>query len=184
MALALNPLRASLPALRNLWLRPPFAWSASTITQNPVAFALPLPGLQLTLPSLASLWDLLPPFLLAVPKKKVSHSRKAMRAANKGLKDKTSSSLPALAEQILTRMDSFPVFLFLHLYRPRQLPGVRLAQACSPHMCFVLLPNIPRLQERSTRATGFLGEKHAITLRNVFWCVQMFFSWSSYFPNM
>ncbi|KAF8501923.1 hypothetical protein JB92DRAFT_2650701, partial [Gautieria morchelliformis] len=37
-----------------------------------------------------SLLELLPPFLFAVPKKKVSHSRKAMRAANKGLKDKTN----------------------------------------------------------------------------------------------
>ncbi|KAI0307735.1 hypothetical protein B0F90DRAFT_1621107 [Multifurca ochricompacta] len=37
---------------------------------------------------LPSLHDLIPPFLLAVPKKKVSHSRKAMRSANKGLKDK------------------------------------------------------------------------------------------------
>ncbi|KZT57428.1 hypothetical protein CALCODRAFT_434289 [Calocera cornea HHB12733] len=35
-----------------------------------------------------NLLDLFPPFLLAVPKKKVSHSRKAMRSANKGLKDK------------------------------------------------------------------------------------------------
>ncbi|EJU01885.1 hypothetical protein DACRYDRAFT_52312 [Dacryopinax primogenitus] len=37
---------------------------------------------------LQNLLDLFPPFLLAVPKKKVSHSRKAMRSANKGLKDK------------------------------------------------------------------------------------------------
>jgi large subunit ribosomal protein L32 len=37
---------------------------------------------------LGSLLEIFPPFLLAVPKKKVSHSRKAMRAANKGLKDK------------------------------------------------------------------------------------------------
>jgi hypothetical protein len=42
------------------------------------------------MPSLQSLLDLFPPFLLAVPKKKVSHSRKAMRSANKGLKDKKS----------------------------------------------------------------------------------------------
>ncbi|EPQ60784.1 hypothetical protein GLOTRDRAFT_22635, partial [Gloeophyllum trabeum ATCC 11539] len=35
-----------------------------------------------------SLLDLFPPFLLAVPKKKTSHSRKRMRSANKGLKDK------------------------------------------------------------------------------------------------
>lgn len=47
----------------------------------------------LAIPTLQSLMDLLPPFLLAVPKKKVSHSRKAMRAANKGLKDKTSGWL-------------------------------------------------------------------------------------------
>ncbi|KAI0033158.1 ribosomal L32p protein family-domain-containing protein, partial [Vararia minispora EC-137] len=41
-----------------------------------------------TIPPLESILDLLPPFLLAVPKKKVSHSRKSMRSANKGLKDK------------------------------------------------------------------------------------------------
>lgn len=46
-----------------------------------------------TLPtSLQSLLELFPPFLLAVPKKKTSHSRKAMRSANKGLKDKHSES--------------------------------------------------------------------------------------------
>jgi hypothetical protein len=37
-----------------------------------------------------SLVELFPPFLLAVPKKKVSHSRKSMRSAHKGLKNKTS----------------------------------------------------------------------------------------------
>ena len=44
-----------------------------------------------SIPSLQSLLDLFPPFLLAVPKSKVSHSRKAMRSANKGLKDKQST---------------------------------------------------------------------------------------------
>lgn len=34
--------------------------------------------------------ELFPPFLLAVPKSKTSHSRKSMRSANKGLKNKTS----------------------------------------------------------------------------------------------
>lgn len=34
--------------------------------------------------------ELFPPFLLAVPKSKVSHSRKSMRSANKGLKEKFS----------------------------------------------------------------------------------------------
>ncbi|KAG8892111.1 hypothetical protein FRB99_002945, partial [Tulasnella sp. 403] len=47
-----------------------------------------LPTLS-AIPAIQSLWDLFPPFLLAVPKKKVSHSRKNMRSANKGLKDKT-----------------------------------------------------------------------------------------------
>ncbi|KAH9969039.1 hypothetical protein BC827DRAFT_1263475 [Russula dissimulans] len=45
-------------------------------------------GSSWSIPLLPSLRDLIPPFLLAVPKKKVSHSRKAMRSANKGLKDK------------------------------------------------------------------------------------------------
>ncbi|KAJ9111537.1 hypothetical protein QFC20_002510 [Naganishia adeliensis] len=34
--------------------------------------------------------ELFPPFLLAVPKSKISHSRKSMRSANKGLRNKTS----------------------------------------------------------------------------------------------
>ncbi|KAI0732360.1 hypothetical protein C8Q72DRAFT_145370 [Fomitopsis betulina] len=46
------------------------------------------PSFEWRLPSLASVLELFPPFLLAVPKKKTSHSRKAMRSANKGLKDK------------------------------------------------------------------------------------------------
>ncbi|KAJ7225477.1 hypothetical protein GGX14DRAFT_639082, partial [Mycena pura] len=41
-----------------------------------------------TIPSMQSLLELFPPFVLAVPKKKTSHSRKSMREANKGLKDK------------------------------------------------------------------------------------------------
>ncbi|KAF8078584.1 hypothetical protein FPV67DRAFT_1465732 [Lyophyllum atratum] len=41
-----------------------------------------------TIPSLKALLELIPPFLLAVPKSKISHSRKSMRSANKGLKDK------------------------------------------------------------------------------------------------
>ncbi len=51
-----------------------------------------LSGLSLSMPSLQPLLDLFPPFLLAVPKSKTSHSRKAMRSANKGLKDKQSSA--------------------------------------------------------------------------------------------
>ncbi|KAF8807442.1 hypothetical protein BYT27DRAFT_7098774 [Phlegmacium glaucopus] len=52
------------------------------------ASSLTLPQISWSIPSLQSLLDLFPPFLLAVPKSKVSHSRKAMRSANKGLKDK------------------------------------------------------------------------------------------------
>jgi large subunit ribosomal protein L32 len=45
----------------------------------------------------SSLLDLLPPIILAVPKSKVSHSRKSMRSANKGLKEKISQSISCLA---------------------------------------------------------------------------------------
>ncbi|KAF7791822.1 hypothetical protein EIP86_002846 [Pleurotus ostreatoroseus] len=38
--------------------------------------------------AIQSLLEWFPPIDLAVPKKKTSHSRKAMRSANKGLKDK------------------------------------------------------------------------------------------------
>ncbi|KAL7285284.1 hypothetical protein ACG7TL_000379 [Trametes sanguinea] len=51
------------------------------------------------IPSLPSLLELLPPWLLAVPKKKTSHSRKAMRSANKGLKDKEKLRLPQARTQ-------------------------------------------------------------------------------------
>lgn len=61
----LVPWRISLPA---------FTWPGS----------FPFPAL------LAPLLELFPPIALAVPKKKVSHSRKSMRSANKGLKDKLS----------------------------------------------------------------------------------------------
>lgn len=84
-SLALTQTRLLIPSLRQSivpkWLVPVFA-SAS----------LSAPGLSWSLPSLQSLLELFPPFLLAVPKSKTSHSRKAMRAANKGLKDKQSVS--------------------------------------------------------------------------------------------
>ncbi|WWC60236.1 mitochondrial 54S ribosomal protein bL32m [Kwoniella dejecticola CBS 10117] len=44
--------------------------------------------------SLESILELIPPIVWAsVPKKKTSHSRKSMRSANKGLKNKTNLSL-------------------------------------------------------------------------------------------
>ncbi|KAF8271469.1 hypothetical protein EI94DRAFT_1568609 [Lactarius quietus] len=61
-----------------------FAVSSLLLAPFPSAILRP----SWSIPFLPSLRDLIPPFLLAVPKKKVSHSRKAMRSANKGLKDK------------------------------------------------------------------------------------------------
>ncbi|KAI0051692.1 hypothetical protein FA95DRAFT_1476589, partial [Auriscalpium vulgare] len=63
------------------------AWRSLLTADYAPSFLAPRP-FAWSIPSLQSLWELLPPFLLAVPKKKVSHSRKAMRSANKGLKDK------------------------------------------------------------------------------------------------
>ena len=61
---------------------------------SPAALDVPA-RVQTSLQSLVdSLVELFPPFLLAVPKKKVSHSRKSMRSAHKGLKNKTSSYRP------------------------------------------------------------------------------------------
>ena len=78
-ALALPTSRTLFPALRLQFARPLFAAAAPS---TPLAFGW----------SLGSAWEalreLIPPFLLAVPKKKTSHSRKSMRSANKGLKDK------------------------------------------------------------------------------------------------
>ncbi|KAF7306957.1 putative 54S ribosomal protein L32, mitochondrial [Mycena indigotica] len=60
-----------------------------------------------------SLLELFPPITLAVPKKKVSHSRKAMRQANKGLKDKQNivscpgCGEPKLAHQLCPNCYSF-----------------------------------------------------------------------------
>ena len=65
-------------------------------TQNLLSLSLFKGWVPWSIPSLQSLLDLFPPFLLAVPKSKVSHSRKAMRSANKGLKDKQSMYSPIL----------------------------------------------------------------------------------------
>lgn len=76
-------------SMRTYFLRPFFDTSVvvTSLTAARSAF-----NFNWSIPSLPSLVDLFPPFLLAVPKKKVSHSRKSMRAANKGLKDKQSVS--------------------------------------------------------------------------------------------
>ena len=80
-------------------------------TQKPFTWAIP---------SLPSLLELFPPWLLAVPKKKTSHSRKAMRSANKGLKDKQSTTAPTFYYK--RRLTCFHA-------RPCSLPGMRLSEA-------------------------------------------------------
>lgn len=64
-------------------------------TVLPTIFPRATPALWLAAPlgalaGLRSLLELLPPIVLAVPKSKISHSRKSMRSANKGLKPKMS----------------------------------------------------------------------------------------------
>ncbi|KAF9044732.1 hypothetical protein BDZ89DRAFT_1008174 [Hymenopellis radicata] len=64
--------------------------------------------------SFPSIWEtLFPAILRAVPKKKVSHSRKSMRSANKGLKDKqnivncSACGTPKLAHNLCPNCYSF-----------------------------------------------------------------------------
>lgn len=58
-------------------------------SQHPLIAALQN-GLQTLFQSPSSILELFPPIILAVPKSKVSHSRKRMRAANKHLQEKHS----------------------------------------------------------------------------------------------
>ncbi|PWY98517.1 hypothetical protein BCV70DRAFT_201827 [Testicularia cyperi] len=69
----------------------PSAHNESSLTLRPALAGIAAPAAESPSSSPwsdlgAALWDGL---LRAVPKKKVSHSRKSMRAANKGLKDRT-----------------------------------------------------------------------------------------------
>ncbi|KAJ3475663.1 hypothetical protein NLI96_g11686 [Meripilus lineatus] len=81
-ALALPQARGMFAAFRLPFLRPTLM-----ATILPGFLAAPK-ATNWAIPTLESLLELLPPWVLAVPKKKTSHSRKAMRSANKGLKDK------------------------------------------------------------------------------------------------
>lgn len=94
---------ALLPSWRSatLYSLPLFAGRSNALTSTifrHFPWAMPV----LAIPTFQSLLELFPPFLLAVPKKKVSHSRKAMRAANKGLKDKTSTTFRLVLNAYLT----------------------------------------------------------------------------------
>ncbi|KAJ6519865.1 hypothetical protein C8R45DRAFT_1204947 [Mycena sanguinolenta] len=117
-ALAIALPRFSRPQLtRPLLARPLFSTLFFAPFSTPFAFAA-FPAFLAasrtwTFPSLESLLELFPPFVLAVPKKKVSHSRKSMREANKGLKDKhnivncPACGAPKLAHHLCNQCYSF-----------------------------------------------------------------------------
>ncbi|KAG2149949.1 hypothetical protein BD769DRAFT_1595532 [Suillus cothurnatus] len=90
---ALHQTRSFISMFRSSWGRLPLATSlAANLELQQKSFSWALPGLQ-------SLLELLPPIVLAVPKSKISHSRKSMRSANKGLKDKRNIvNCPACGE--------------------------------------------------------------------------------------
>ncbi|KAG2752379.1 hypothetical protein P692DRAFT_20871342 [Suillus brevipes Sb2] len=92
-SLALHQTRSFISTFRSSWTQLPVAASlAANLELRQKSFSWALPGLQ-------SLLELLPPIVLAVPKSKISHSRKSMRSANKGLKDKRNIvNCPACGE--------------------------------------------------------------------------------------
>ncbi|KAF7970592.1 hypothetical protein HWV62_23601 [Athelia sp. TMB] len=73
---------------RTLFPRLALPWQTAAASGALLPAALAPTPLSWLNSGLQSLLELFPPFLLAVPKKKVSHSRKSMRSADKGLKDK------------------------------------------------------------------------------------------------
>lgn len=96
---------------RMLW--PGLSLSRPFLAAIPTLPAFLLPAFEWRLPSLATVLELFPPFLLAVPKKKTSHSRKAMRSANKGLKDKRSTLCVCLPLPSASRTRSQTLFTAL-----------------------------------------------------------------------
>lgn len=95
--------RYALPFLRPNWSLPCEPSTSSSVLQSTrvqntferlttyeASLDRPIAPWYLSIPSISSLVELFPPILLAVPKHKVTHSRKSMRSANKGLKNKTS----------------------------------------------------------------------------------------------
>ncbi|KAJ7293618.1 hypothetical protein C8J57DRAFT_1162331 [Mycena rebaudengoi] len=105
-ALALHGRHILAPAFRIPFLTRPFALAAVP-TFLAASRTWQLPSFW------QSLLELFPPFVLAVPKKKVSHSRKSMRSATKGLKDKHNivncpgCGAPKLAHHLCNHCFSF-----------------------------------------------------------------------------
>ncbi|POY71396.1 hypothetical protein BMF94_5708 [Rhodotorula taiwanensis] len=69
--------------------RPTSLYTALTSAWAPALPTAALPSLASLIPdTLAGLRELLPPWLLAAPKRRTTHGAKRMRSSNKGLKDK------------------------------------------------------------------------------------------------
>lgn len=164
-ALSLTSRRSSPPASTSSLL-------LSSAAALPAAFpSFRLPRLASLVPesTLEGLRELLPPWVLAVPKSKTTHSAKKMRSANKGLKEK-HSTLPALAAlcslssyccSVSSKNARADLGLALGLYfdRPRIMPILRHSQD-GPS----LVPRVPcRLQEGvSRRGKGEEGHRAAL----------------------
>ncbi|ORX33646.1 hypothetical protein BD324DRAFT_584827 [Kockovaella imperatae] len=107
-----------MPRLLTPYLRP--AWSmpcepsssASCLSPSNSNMDMPVPvsrsnaiaskGWMSLVPGLESLLELIPPILLAVPKKKVSHRKKMQKLAGKGLVNKTNfKTCPACGNIVL-----------------------------------------------------------------------------------
>jgi len=81
--------------------------------------------------------------LNAVPKSKVSHSRKAMRAANKGLKDRVGKSnlqylIPRGRDNLNQSDFSDFGIIFLLTHRSCSLCLLRKTKITASHLCFLL----------------------------------------------
>lgn len=138
-SLALHQTQMALSMFRIPFARPLFAG-----IMLPSFLATPKP-FSWALPTLQSLLDLFPPFLLAVPKKKTSHSRKAMRSANKGLKDKKSTSLSV--------WHMYPAVMAI-------FPDVVHCPGCgSPKMAHHICPNCYSSLNRAWKAKSRQGEE-------------------------
>jgi hypothetical protein len=138
-SIALHQTRTLFPALRSAWATP-----AITAALLPTFLASQQP-FNWAMPTLQSLLDLLPPFLLAVPKKKVSHSRKAMRSANKGLKDKKSTRTV-----FWINPDSE-----MFSYRYCQLSSLRSTKTSASSMCRLLLFSLSEMESVCTVCTVY-----------------------------
>ena len=84
-----SPFRSSLvPSTSALPTRTPLSFAPFAFTTLPLPTAFQLASLASLFPdSLEALRELLPPWVLAVPKSKTSHSKKSMRSSGKGLKE-------------------------------------------------------------------------------------------------